>query len=146
MNVTFDYGDKLLQWEMRIWNPYGLEGVDNGVAVYGTDGLMQIGRWARKSGYKLFDSMGALVEHVEGDGSDSHARDFLDSIRSRNSPRAEIGQGHISSLHAHLANIVARTGRTLTFDPESEIIESDSDANRYVRRAYRRHWATPLGV
>ena len=50
MNVTFDYGDKALIWEMRIWNPYGMEGVDNGVAVYGSGGMMQIGRWRGAGG------------------------------------------------------------------------------------------------
>ncbi|RMF84166.1 MAG: gfo/Idh/MocA family oxidoreductase, partial [Planctomycetota bacterium] len=91
MNVTFDYGDKLLQWEMRIWNPYGMEGVDNGVALYGSEAMMQIGRWGRRNGYRIFDREGKMVEDVEGDGSDFHARDFLDSMRSRKLPRADIG-------------------------------------------------------
>jgi predicted dehydrogenase len=40
MNMSFDFdGGKGLIWEMRIWHDYGLEGIDNGVAVYGTDGF-----------------------------------------------------------------------------------------------------------
>lgn len=34
MNVTFNCGSKALIFEMRIWNPYAMEGVDNGVAVF----------------------------------------------------------------------------------------------------------------
>ena len=55
MNVTFDYGEKALIWEMRIWNPYGMDGQENGVAVYGSEATIQIGRWNRRWGYKLFD-------------------------------------------------------------------------------------------
>lgn len=147
MNVTFDYGDgKLLQWEMRIWNPYGMEGVDNGVAVYGTEGMVHIGRWGRQEGYRIFDRDGAVHERVDGDGSDTHARNFLDSIKSRKHPVADIGEGHLSSLHAHLANIVARADETVRFDSETERVVAPGAANRFVSRAYRRHWATPAGV
>ena len=147
MNITFDYGNgRLLQWEMRIWNPYGLEGVDNGVGVYGTEGMIHIGRWNRKDGYRVFDGDGAVVEHVDGDGSDTHARNFLDCIKSRKLPEADIGKGHLSSLHAHLANIVARIDQTVEFDPESERIPGNPKADLLVRRAYRNHWATPAGV
>src|SRR5215475_8597991 len=45
MNITFNFNDKVLMFELRIWNPYGLEGQNNGVAVYGTEGMMHIGRW-----------------------------------------------------------------------------------------------------
>ena len=41
--ITFKYPEKILMFEMRIWTPYEMEGVDNGVAVYGADGMVQIG-------------------------------------------------------------------------------------------------------
>jgi predicted dehydrogenase len=145
MNVTFDYGAQALIWEMRTWNRYGLEGQDNGVAVYGTDASVQIGRWnGGRWGYKLFDGEGKLVEHNDaGDEGDDHIRNFVDCMRSRKLPNADIGIGHLSALHCHLANIVARTGRTIPFDQESENIPTDAAANAFVRRTYRQHWATP---
>ena len=148
MNVTFDYGEKALQWEMRIWNPYKMEGVDNGVAVYGSDGMVQIGRWAGEGGYKVFDSKGEEVAHKqETEGAVAlHTRDFIDSIKSRKLPGADIGIGHLSALHCHLANIVARTNRTVHFDAESETVIDDPEANLYVQRRYRKHWGTPKGV
>jgi hypothetical protein len=45
-----------------------------------------------------------------------------------------------------LANIVARTGRNLAFDRESETVIGDSEANLYVSRKYRTHWGTPKAV
>jgi len=147
MNVTFDYGGKALIWEMRIWNPYGLEGQDNGVAVYGTEGVVQIGRWDRRWGYKILDKAGKLVQHDDADDEDDpHMRNFAECVRSRRPPNADIGIGHLTALHCHLANMVARTGRNLRFDAETETVLDDAQANLYVKRKYRTHWSTPLGA
>jgi predicted dehydrogenase len=143
MNITFDYEAKSLIWEMRIWNPYGLEGVDNGVGVYGTDAMVHIGRWNRGWGFKVFDRSGQPVHHDDANEPDTHAEDFLDAIRTRRLPNADIGIGHLSALHAHLANIVARTGRNFRFDAGTETVINDREANLYIQRRYRTHWATP---
>jgi predicted dehydrogenase len=150
MNIAFNFPDKVLTFEMRIWNPYGLEGQDNGVAVYGTDGMMHIGRWKGRWGYKIFDAKGNLAvdesSRETGAEDSNHVRNFLDCVRSRQAPNAEIEIGHASSTLCHLGNIVARTGRTLKFDPASETILHDAEANRLLRREYRAHWSTPKGV
>lgn len=147
MNVTFRTGKKAVIWEMRIWNRYGLEGQENGVAVYGSDASIQIGRWNRRWGYKLYDGQGKLVEHNDAnDEGDHHMRNFIDCVRSRELPNADISIGHLSAVYCHLANIVARTGRNLRFDQETETIIGDPQANLYVKRRYRTHWSTPQGA
>lgn len=147
MNVTFEYGRKALIWEMRIWNPYQLEGVDAGVAVYGSDASIQIGPFNRRWGYKLFDSKGALVEHNDADDeADDHQRDFINSVKTRELPVCDISVGHLSAIHCHLANIVSRTGRNLRFEPETERCIDDPHANQYIKRRYRTHWSTPRGA
>ena len=80
--------EKTLIWEMRIWNPYGIEGgVDNGIAVYGDQGAMLFGRWGRNEGVKVLDSKGAEVEHreVAREEGTLHMRNFLDCVKSRES-------------------------------------------------------------
>jgi len=144
MTITFDYGDKALIWEMRIWNPYGANEIENGVGVYGSEGMVHIGQYNRKWGFKVFDKDGKMVLHEEekqtGEG---HQKAFLESVKSRQLPNADIGVGHISAIHCHLANIVARTGRNVRFDAETETVIGDSEANLYVGRKYRTHWGTP---
>jgi hypothetical protein len=44
-----------------------------------------------------------------------------------------------------LANIAARAGKVLEFDPVKEHITNDAAANALVQRTYRDHWATPKG-
>ncbi|MBC7924493.1 MAG: Gfo/Idh/MocA family oxidoreductase [Bryobacteraceae bacterium] len=143
MNVTFDYGDKALVWEMRIWTPYGMDEIGNGVGVYGTEGMVHIGAYNRKWGYKVFDQKGKLVLHDEEKEPEQHQQNFIESVRSRKLPNADVGLAHISVIHCHLANIVARTGRNLRFDQETETIIGDEEANLHVKRAYRTHWGTP---
>jgi predicted dehydrogenase len=143
MNLTFNYKDKAIQFEMRIWSPYRLDGVDNGVAIYGTEGMVQIGRWRDGAGFKVFDSDDKIVLFDQQQGRNEHARNFIDCVRSRKIPNAEIETGFISSLHAHLGNIVARTGRTLRLDPAADTIPGDAEATNLMGREYRKHWATP---
>jgi predicted dehydrogenase len=146
MNMTFDYGKKGLVWEMRIWHDYGLEGIDNGVAVYGTEAFLHIGRWNRKWGYRVFDKSGKMTEEYQDNEPDFHMQNFIDCIKSRKRPNCDIEIGHISSAHCHLGNIVHRTGRNITFNPANESIPNDAESNALLRRKYRNHWATPKGV
>jgi len=143
MNVSFNCGDKMILFEMRIWNPYQMEGVDNGVAVYGSDGMVQIGRWAGKTGFKVFDSKGKEILFDNAAEPDTHAANFVDCIRSRKAPNAEIEIGHTSTVYAHLANVVARTSKSIKFDPSTQTIVGDADASRFLTRQYRKHWGTP---
>ncbi|MBI3208603.1 MAG: hypothetical protein HYZ37_06850 [Candidatus Solibacter usitatus] len=148
-NITFDFGGKLLQFEMRIWNSYGMEGQENGVSVYGSSGMIQIGRWNKEWGYRVYNGDGKL-EIDESNGRDGnevhHFQNFFQAMRDRKGLHAEIETGHKSTILCHLANIVAKTGRNLTFDGVKEQIVNDAEASRYLRREYRKHWAMPQGV
>jgi predicted dehydrogenase len=146
MNVTFDYGDKALIWEMRIWTPYTMEGIDNGAAVYGTDAVMHIGDWNRKWGYRIFDQKDKLVEDVQDSEPDGHFRNFIDCVISRAKPNCDIEEGHLSTVHCHLGNICARTGRNLAYDGRTETIPGDPEAQALTKRKYRQHWGTPKGA
>jgi len=149
MNITYDYGDKVIQYEQRLWNPYGLESCDNGVAVYGDRAVAQFGRFTGKQwGFRVFDNKHKLVHEDQHDGSSleaPHARNFLDCIKSRRSPRVGVEEGHLSTALAHLGNIVARTGRSIRFDAVNEVVKDDAEANAMTARQYRPHWSTPKG-
>jgi predicted dehydrogenase len=145
MSILFNYPDKVLMFEQRIWTPYKMEGVDNGVAIYGADGMVQIGRWEDGSGYKVFDSKGKVVDFDKEKGGDGHARNFIDCVRSRKAPNAEIEIGYQTALHCHLGNIVARTGHALKFDAKTQKLVGDGEASKLLARSYRKHWGTPKG-
>lgn len=143
MNITFSYPGKMLVFEMRIWNPYAMGGVENGVAVYGSEGMVEIGKSDRVNGYRVYDRAGKLVSKEEENVADRHAHDFVDCVRSRRAPSAEIETGRLSALHCHLANIVGRTGRTIRYEDKTVTIPGDAEADALLGRTYRAHWSTP---
>jgi predicted dehydrogenase len=146
MNLSFDFGGKQgLVWEMRIWHDYGLEGIDNGVAVYGTEGFLHIGRWNRTWGYRVFDKSGKLVTEYQDKEPDYHMQNFVDCVISRQKPNCDIEIAHESNALCHLGNIVHRTGRNVAFQASSESIPNDAEAHGMLRRKYRAHWGTPRG-
>lgn len=134
-----------LVYEQRDWSPYVQEGHENGNAFYGTRGMMLLGK---KSGWKLFGPRNELREEMSGAFEHSlHHENFLDCIRSSDRPHADIEIGHLSASLSHLGNIATRVGRTIRFDPETERIIDDAEADGLVRRTYREgHWAVPKGV
>ena len=145
--VTFDYPAqgktprRVLIYEQRIWSPSQQDGLGDANAFYGTEGYMVL---SKHTGWKLYDKKCKLVKEEAGVYSvPEHAADFLDAVRTGRKPNADIEIGHRSATLAHLANILARTGRSaLTFDPQTERIVGDAEADALTRRTYREgHWA-----
>jgi predicted dehydrogenase len=135
---------KQLIFEQRIWSPYVQEGYENGAAFYGTNGFLIIGHTV---GWKLYGPRNKLIAEKTGRCDlPAHHQNFLDCVRGRQSKlNADCWAGHLAATLVHLANIAARVGRVLQFDPQTEQIVGDPDAARLVRRQYREgHWAVPL--
>jgi predicted dehydrogenase len=151
--VTFEYpGDrspgsrKVMIYEQRIWTPYVQDGLEDGNAFYGTEGMLILGK---RVGWKLYGPRNKLLKEATGTYDlNAHTADFLDAIRTGRKPNADIEIGHRSAVLAHLSNILARAGRgSLTFDPTSEQIVNDAEAAALLSRTYREgHWAVPRDV
>lgn len=78
-------------------------------------------------------------------------RNFIDCVRSRKKENlnAPIEEGHISCTLLHLANASYRLGRALHFNPETERVVDDDEANRLLReadRGYREPFIIPEEV
>jgi predicted dehydrogenase len=75
---------------------------------------------------------------------DRHVRDFLDCVKSRRRPHADVEDGHRTATACHLANISLRTGRKIRWDPEREEILGDREASAMLERPYRKPWDEAL--
>ncbi len=73
----------------------------------------------------------------------AHMRNFLECIKSRGKPVADIEQGHISTASCILANLSQQLGRTLAWDSAAGKIIGDDEANRLLQRPYRSPWTHP---
>jgi predicted dehydrogenase len=71
---------------------------------------------------------------------DLHARNFLDCVKSRARPVADVEGGHRTATTCHLANISLRTGRKIRWDPAKEEILGDREASSMLERPYRKPW------
>jgi predicted dehydrogenase len=71
---------------------------------------------------------------------DLHVRNFIDCIKSRERPIADVEGGHQVTTACHLANLSLRLGRKLRWDPEKEEIPGDKEANAMLVRPYRKPW------
>ena len=83
-----------------------------------------------------------------GHGGGDHFANFIDCVRSRKKEdlNAPIEEGHVSASLVHLANASYRLGRTLCFDPETERVIDDDEANNLLRdgdRGYRAPFEVP---
>jgi predicted dehydrogenase len=148
--AVFEYPDaagpgraKQLIFEQRIWSPYVQEGYENGAAFYGTEGMLVIGH---SVGWTLYGPRNRKIAERTGEADlAAHHQNFLDCVRGESkAPNADVNAGHRSAALVHLANIAARVGRVLRFDPRAETIVGDDEAAALVGRRYREgHWAVP---
>ncbi|HTM53704.1 MAG TPA: Gfo/Idh/MocA family oxidoreductase [Pirellulales bacterium] len=72
-----------------------------------------------------------------------HMQNWLDCIRSRKQPVADVEIGHRSITVCHLANITRAVGRPLRWDPAREQFIGDEPANRYLDRPRRKEFELP---
>jgi predicted dehydrogenase len=72
-----------------------------------------------------------------------HMQDWLDCMKSRKTPLADVEIGHRSISVCHLTNITRQLNRRLHWDPEAERFSGDAEANDYVSRQRRKGYELP---
>jgi predicted dehydrogenase len=70
----------------------------------------------------------------------THARNFLDCVKSRHRPNADVEIGHRSTTFSLLANIALATRARLDWDAESERFTNNERANEFLDYTYRSPW------
>jgi hypothetical protein len=67
-------------------------------------------------------------------------RNFLDCVKSGDSPWCPLEEGHRSTSFAHLANIALASGTRIEWDPVKERITNSEKANDLLHYQYREPW------
>jgi predicted dehydrogenase len=120
------------------------------IEIFGSQGLMIVGRHG--CGWQVYDRpkdrQPVLAAEQNGPfPDDEHFTNFVESIRSRKLPNADIEEGHRSTILCQLANISYRLGgRKLVVDANTETLVDDAEANRMLKREYRAPWVVPEKV
>ena len=116
-----------------------------GNLFYGSKGYLAIGN---DTGYRTWLGKDQQPGPSAGPSEEDHFANFVSCVISRRKEelRAPIEEGHISAGLIHLANVSYRLGRTLDFDPETEQVKGDDQANHLLRdgdRGYRPPFVVP---
>jgi len=138
--VSFEFeGKKQISWDCLSCNRYGSDGTEFGATFHGDKGTLKVTFW----GYKLYDEKGKEVAAAESsDSVMSHIQNFVEAIRNDDPKRlrAEIEEGHKSTLLCHLGNIAHRTGDSLRCDPANGHVLENETAMKLWQREYEPGW------
>jgi len=117
------------------------------IEIYGSRGLMIVGRHG--CGWQVYDrpkDRQPVIAHEQNGPfpDDEHFENFVQSVRSRSMPNADIEEGHRSTFMCQMANISYRLGgRKLVINPDTETFVGDSEADGLLKREYRAPWVVP---
>ena len=158
MEVTFEFASQRII-RFSIYEGTSGLGIQNGeLELRGSKGTLV----ASEDGYRVipaksgqFQTWKNLIEAEEktiesevkfGDpaaSKDSTAnlvRNFLDCVKSRQTPWCTLEDGHRSTSFAHLANISLAVGQRIEWDAEKEKIINIQKANELLHYEYREPW------
>jgi predicted dehydrogenase len=141
-----------LVWEHMIGCGVGPWQREHGCEFHGENGILVVDRggwevYAETDRLKQPDRvyrMTAIPRRlVHGDFHLDHVRNFVECVKTRKMPTADVETGHRSIIAPHLANIALRLRRQVRWDDAAEKIVGDSEAQALVGREYRKPWALP---
>ena len=113
-----------------------------GLKFEGTEGRIFVhihgGRLTAKPTSLLKETIGPNEIHLGR--SKGHHRNFIDAVKTRAQPIAPAAVGHRTATICHLLNIAMQTKKSLKWDPVTEQITNDPEANRMLSRPMRGGW------
>lgn len=112
----------------------------NGVLFVGTEGKVAVWRYDLKTWPDHLKNVRIKPNEIHLHSADNHHTDFLDAVRTRGRPGADVAIAARSITVAHLGNIAYELGRPVRWDPVHERFVNDPEAERLFARAARPPW------
>jgi predicted dehydrogenase len=152
--ATYEYPGFVLSYECCTINAHGLggrtpgmryygaKGADDrphGMAYYGTEAALFVDR----IGMELYPEPGGKAQRMhmnEDEPTPMHAKVFIDNVRARKEPVANIDVGCRSTMVPLMGNVAAKLGKKLRWDARTESFSGDAEANKLLFRPYRKPW------
>ncbi len=163
LSTVYEYEDITMSFDLTWWTPnmiktpWETRDSDNfphwplngtRIEIYGSQGMMMLGRHG--GGWQLWGPDGELLSSEYGRmPMPEHVGNFLDCMKTRNRPNADVETGQVSQSIVHMAYISYRLGnKKLKIDAATETFIGDSEANQYLKRPDRGRdpWKIPEKV
>jgi predicted dehydrogenase len=149
MTISYPKKDFVINWDVTAGLQRGPWEMLYGIAFVGNDATIVCDR-SKITVYPEWDSKekknrAEEYKFIEGKESHGeHVRNFLDCIKTGNKPACPPEIGRAAAMHAHIANIAARTGEpVLLWDEEKRHFTNSEAANRLITPEYRAPWSLP---
>src|SRR5690606_3643992 len=117
LTAIYDYGEITLSLEVDWWTslikvPHEIRAIKGHFLdwqftgtrseILGTNGMMYLGRHG--GGWQAFNDKGEIIAIMTGDNPvKEHIANFLDCVRTRQAPNADVERAHISQAISHMA-------------------------------------------
>ena len=118
-------------------------GGTSGCTFVGTHGTLYIDRGKLSSQPEAIVRQPLAASEVHLYESPGHHRDWINCIRSRKRPVADVEIGARSVTVCHLGNLAYWYRRKLQWDPENWRFVNDDEANQWLDRVRRGPWHLP---
>jgi len=144
--ALYEYPGLTVGWELRMWSKFpnqgGISDSGTGVTFYGDEQVLALNRGGWKA--LLKDESEVVVERgsAKEDKFVLHARDFIECVRSRRSPVADIASGHVSSGVSLLGNVALLAGEKIRYNPQTHLLDKPAHEH-LLTRDYREKWPLP---
>ncbi len=149
MNVTYPKDDYVFNWDMTAGVQQGPYEKLYGLAFIGEDATIVTDRNSFRV-YPEWDgdkkAFKTRAEEYSGgkEAHSIHTRNFLDCVKSRETPVCPTEIGRTAAIHAHIANISGRVGEpVLIWDDQNNRFTNSEKANQLIVPEYRAPWTLP---
>lgn len=149
MTVSYPYPDVVISYDVTAGLQRGPWDMLYGIAFIGNNATIVTDR-KKLNVYPEWDNKAKkprAEEYAYDKGEESHGehvRNFLDCIKSGNTPACPPELGRAAAMHVHIANIAGRVGEPLLlWDEEKTQFSNSKAASEYITPTYRAPWTLP---
>ena len=136
-DATFTYPDGL---KMRFTDSDGTGKLEQGCRFIGDEGWVHVSRKGIKAEPESLLNVKFKDSDVRLTDSTNHGGNFLDCMKSRKDPVSDVDSAHIASYLGMVADISARLGQKLAWDPATERFTNSDAANGMMHRDMHNGW------
>lgn len=110
-----------------------------GIKFWGDDGWVEVsrGRYAASDDSLLPEGYNDKNKGLAYESGTGHLDNFVNAVRDRKDPIANIETGQRTVATCILGNIATELGRPVNWDPDKQYFVNDPEAEKYFHREYR---------
>ncbi len=152
LQAIYEFDKFSLIWEHAVGIDGGNYGRNHGIAFIGNNGTLVVDR----GGWEILPEVNSddkknIIYKMEkppfqpqgGGYLDEHAKDFINCIKTRGTPKCSIEVGaHVATV-CQMGNIAFKTGRRVFWDYTKNEFVADSKANELMKSNYQNGWKLP---